>query len=165
VKLTPPQATPAQRACTRPRLVRAGSKAGRSQFQSYALYEVLCRSGNSAAAAAAAAVLPLPLLLPGGWGAIQAGGGQPMPGLKNLPQPLENARRAWHFYDTEFGSGAKGHTNDLELCLSIGVASHLRLPLQTFADRDPKVLAALFLRSNGPLRLRHARLPRLLTCA
>jgi hypothetical protein len=31
--------------------------------------------------------------------------------------------KVWHFYDTEFGYGAEGHTNVLKLRLSIGVVS------------------------------------------
>jgi hypothetical protein len=40
--------------------------------------------------------------------------------------------RVLHFYDTEFGYGAKGHTNVLKLRLSIGVVSYVE-----FEDGTP----------------------------
>jgi hypothetical protein len=39
------------------------------------------------------------------------------------PLPKKRAVRAWHFYDTEFGYDAKGHTNVLKQRLSVGVVS------------------------------------------
>ena len=39
------------------------------------------------------------------------------------PLPQKRVVKVWHFYDTEFGYGAKGHTNVLKQRLSVGVVS------------------------------------------